>query len=133
MARERRIKKPQGQTEQWRTKKKRMRGEGVFYAEPKSETVKLSLTPAGKAKLQFWAAVNQLSMSEYIERWLPGESDGLTLPFSGKTGASQFCTLVILKIPETHLVKLLLFRMIVLRDLDALGKLGKSDGLTLPE
>ena len=39
----RRIKKPEGQAEQWHTPKKRMKGEGVFYDEPKSETVKIEL------------------------------------------------------------------------------------------
>jgi hypothetical protein len=80
MTRKRRIKKPEGQAEQWRTPKKRMRGEGVFYNEPKSETVKLSLTPTGKARLQQLAALNKLSMSEYFERWVTGKTDGLILP-----------------------------------------------------
>ena len=80
MARKRRIKKPEGQADQWRTPKKRMRGEGVFYNEPKSKTVKLALTPTGKARLQQLAALNKLSMSEYFERWLTGKTDGLILP-----------------------------------------------------
>lgn len=84
MARKRGIKKPEGQAEQWRTPKKRMRGEGVFYDEPKSETVKLALTPTGKARLQQLAALNKLSMSEYFERWLTGKTEGLILPqFTG--------------------------------------------------
>jgi hypothetical protein len=57
-----------------------MRGEGVFYNEPKSKTVKLALTPTGKARLQQLAALNKLSMSEYFERWLTGKTDGLILP-----------------------------------------------------
>lgn len=80
MARKRRIKKPEGLAEQWHTPKKRMKGEGVFYDEPKSETVKLSLTPTGKAKLKQLAALNKLSMSEYLERWLAGKTDVLILP-----------------------------------------------------
>lgn len=80
MARKRRTKKPEGQAEQWRTPKKRMKGEGVFYDEPKSETVKLSLTPTGKARLKQLAALNKLSMSEYLEQWLLGKTDGLILP-----------------------------------------------------
>jgi hypothetical protein len=70
MGRKRRIKKPEGQADQWRTPRKRMRGEGVFYTEPKSETVKLALTPTGKLRLQQLAALNKLSMSEMVERWL---------------------------------------------------------------
>ncbi len=80
MARKRRIKKPEGQAEQWRTPKKRMRGEGVFYDEPKSETVKLALTPSNKARLQQLAALNKLSMSEFVGRWISGKMDGLILP-----------------------------------------------------
>jgi hypothetical protein len=80
MARKRRIKKPEGQAEQWSTPKKRMRGEGVFYDEPKSETVKLALTPTSKARLQQLAKLNKLSMSEYFERWLIGKTDELILP-----------------------------------------------------
>ncbi len=80
MARKRRIKKPEGQEEQWRTPRKRMKGQGIFYAEPKSETVKLTLTPTGKAKLQKLAELSKLSMSEFLERWLMGETDGLNLP-----------------------------------------------------
>jgi DNA-binding TFAR19-related protein (PDSD5 family) len=70
MGRKRRIKKPEGQAEQWHTPKKRMRGEGVFYNEPKSETVKLALTPTAKLRLQELAALSKLSMSEMVERWL---------------------------------------------------------------
>jgi hypothetical protein len=80
MARKRRIRKPEGQADQWRTPKKRMRGEGVFYDEPKSETVKLTLTPTGKARLKQLAALNKLSMSEYFERWLAGKTEGLIVP-----------------------------------------------------
>ena len=80
MARKRCIRKPEGQAEQWHTPKKRMRGEGVFYDEPKSETVKLALTPTGKARLRQLAALNKLSMSEFFERWLAGNTDGLILP-----------------------------------------------------
>jgi hypothetical protein len=80
MVKNRRIKKPEGQAEQWHTPKKRMRGKGVFYDEPKSETVKLSLTPTSKALLQHFAAINKLSMSEFFERWLTGRADGLILP-----------------------------------------------------
>jgi hypothetical protein len=80
MARKRHIKKPEGQADQWRTAKKRMRGEGVFYDEPKSETVKLALTPTSKARLQQLAALNKLSMSEFFERWLKGKSNDLILP-----------------------------------------------------
>ena len=80
MVRKRRIKKPEGQADQWRTPQKRMKGEGVFYDEPKSETVKLSLTPTGKAKLKELAALNKLSMSEYLERWLASQTDVLILP-----------------------------------------------------
>ena len=77
MARKRRIRKPEGQAEQWHTPKKRMRGEGVFYDEPKSETVNLALTPTGKATLKQLAALNKLSMSEYVERWLISKSEEL--------------------------------------------------------
>jgi DNA-binding TFAR19-related protein (PDSD5 family) len=80
MVRKRRIKKPEGQADQWRTPQKRMKGEGVFYDEPKSQTVKLALTPSSKARLQQLAALNKLSMSEYFERWLTGKTDGLILP-----------------------------------------------------
>jgi hypothetical protein len=80
MARKRRIRKPEGQADQWHTPKKRMRGEGVFYDEPKSETVNLALTPTGKARLRQLAALNKLSMSEYVERWLAGKTEGLILP-----------------------------------------------------
>jgi hypothetical protein len=80
MARRRCIKKPEGQADQWRTPKKRMKGQGVFYAEPKSETVKLALTPTGKMRLKQLAALNKLSMAEYIERWLAGKTDELILP-----------------------------------------------------
>ncbi len=80
MARKRRIRKPEGQAEQWHTPKKRMRGEGVFYAESKSETLKISLTPTGKAKLRELATLSKLSISEYLERWLAGNTDGLILP-----------------------------------------------------
>ena len=55
-------------------------GEGVFYDEPKSETAKLALTPTGKARLKQLAALNKLSMSEYVERWLSGKTEGLKLP-----------------------------------------------------
>ena len=77
MARKRRIRKPEGQAEQWHTPKKRMRGEGVFYDEPKSETVNLALTPTGKATLKRLAALNKLSMSEYVERWLISKAEEL--------------------------------------------------------
>jgi hypothetical protein len=80
MVRKRRIRKPEGQADQWHTPKKRMRGEGVFYDEPKSETVNLALTPTGKARLRQLAALNKLSMSEYVERWLAGKTEGLILP-----------------------------------------------------
>jgi hypothetical protein len=79
MAKKRRIKKPEGQENQWRTPKKRMKGQGVFYAEAKSETVKLALTPSGKTTLKQLAALNKLSMSELIERWLSGTNE-LILP-----------------------------------------------------
>ena len=74
------IKKPEGQVEQWRTPKKRMKNEGVFYPEPKSETAKLALTPTAKARLKQLAALNKVSMSEYLERWLTGNTEGLKLP-----------------------------------------------------
>jgi hypothetical protein len=80
MVRKRRIKKPEGQADQWGTPKKRMKGEGVFYEEAKSKTVKLALTPTAKARFQQLAALNKLSMSEYCERWLVGKADGLILP-----------------------------------------------------
>jgi DNA-binding TFAR19-related protein (PDSD5 family) len=79
MARKRRIQKPEGQTQQWHTARKRMRGEGVFYDEPKSETIQAALTPTAKARLKQLAALNKLSVSEYLERWLR-EVDGLILP-----------------------------------------------------
>ena len=75
-----RIKKPEGQAEQWHTPKKRMKGEGVFYDEVKSETAKLALTPTAKARLKQLAALNRMSMSEYLERWLIGKTEGLKLP-----------------------------------------------------
>ena len=80
MVRKRRIKKPEGQADQWHTPKKRMRGEGVFYDEPKSKTVNLTLTPTSKERLRQLAALNKLSMSEYVERWLAGKTEGLILP-----------------------------------------------------
>ena len=80
MARKRRINKPEGQADQWRTPKKRMRGEGVFYDEVKSETVKLALTPKGKDTLKQLAVANKLSMSELTERWLANKTEGLILP-----------------------------------------------------
>ncbi len=79
MARKRGIQKPEGQTQQWRTPKKRMRGEGVFYKERKSETVQAALTSTAKVRLKQLAALNKLSVSEYLERWLR-EVDGLILP-----------------------------------------------------
>ena len=75
-----RIKKPEGQAAQWHTPKKRMRGEGVFYDEPKSETVRLSLTPTGKAGLKQLAGLDKLSMSEYVERWVSSRLKDLNLP-----------------------------------------------------
>ncbi len=83
MARKRQIKKPLGQEQQWRTSRKRMRGEGVFYKESKSETVQAALTPTAKARLKELAALNKLSVSEYLERWLRGV-DELILPFSSR-------------------------------------------------
>ena len=80
MARKRRIRKPEGQADQWHTPKKRMRGEGVFYDEPKSETVNLALTPTGKATLKQLAAQNKLSMSEYVERLLISKAEELIPP-----------------------------------------------------
>jgi hypothetical protein len=80
MEKKQRIKKPEGQAEQWQAPKKRMKGEGVFYEEPKSETAKLSLTPTGKDTLKQLAAVNKLSMSEFLERWLANKTEGLILP-----------------------------------------------------
>jgi hypothetical protein len=80
MGKNRSIKKPAGQEEQWRIPEKRMRGQGIFYEQPKSETVKLCLTPAGKARLMQLASLSKLSMSEYLERWLMGNSDKLFLP-----------------------------------------------------
>jgi hypothetical protein len=59
-----------------------MRGEGVFYAEAKSERIKLALTPSSKAKLQDLAALNKLSMSELVERWIINKIEGLILPSS---------------------------------------------------
>ncbi len=79
MARKRRSKKPEGQLDQWRTPKKRMKGEAVFHDEPKSETVKLALTPTSKTRLKQLAALNKLSLSEYVERWLKKFED-LILP-----------------------------------------------------
>lgn len=70
-------KKPEGQADQWRTPKKRMKNEGVFYKELKSERVKLALTPTGKARLKQLAELNKLSRSEYLERWLASEIEGL--------------------------------------------------------
>jgi DNA-binding TFAR19-related protein (PDSD5 family) len=69
MARRRRIQKPERQEEQWRTSIKRMRGEGVFYDEPKSETLQVALTPTAKSRIKQLAALNKLSISEYLERW----------------------------------------------------------------
>jgi hypothetical protein len=80
MAKKQRLKKPEGQADQWGTPKKRMRGEGVFYDEPKSETLKISLTPTRKARWRQLAALSKLSVSEYIERWVAGKTDGLILP-----------------------------------------------------
>ncbi|MEP0884637.1 hypothetical protein NDI49_24110 [Trichocoleus sp. ST-U3] len=79
MAGKRRIQKPEGQTQQWRTPKKRMRDEGVFYDEKKSQTIQAALTPTSKARLKQLAALNKLSVSEYLERWLR-EVEGLILP-----------------------------------------------------
>ncbi len=81
MARKRRIQKPEGQEQQWRTSIKRMRGEGVFYDEAKSETLQVALTPTAKEKIKQKAALNKLSVSEYLERWIR-EIDGLILPYS---------------------------------------------------
>jgi len=75
-----RIKKPEGQADQWHTPKKRMKGKGVFYDEPKSETAKLALTPTAKSRLKQLAALNKVSMSEYVERWLTGKTEELKLP-----------------------------------------------------
>ncbi len=75
----RRIKKPEGQEQQWRTSTKRMRGEGVFYSEAKSETIQAALTPTAKTRLKELAQQNKLSISEYLERWLRGV-DELILP-----------------------------------------------------
>jgi DNA-binding TFAR19-related protein (PDSD5 family) len=79
MARRRRIQKPEGQEEQWRTSIKRMRGEGVFYDEPKSETLQVALTPTAKSRIKQLAALNKLSISEYLERWAR-KIGGLILP-----------------------------------------------------
>jgi DNA-binding TFAR19-related protein (PDSD5 family) len=79
MARKRRIQKPEGQTQQWCTPIKRVRGKGVFYDEKKSETIQAALTPTAKARLKQLAALNKLSVSEYLERWLKGV-EGLILP-----------------------------------------------------
>ncbi len=77
--RKQRIQKPEAQEKQWRTPKKRMRGQGVFYEERKSETVQAALTPTAKARLKQLAALNKLSVSEYLERWLKRDDD-LMLP-----------------------------------------------------
>ncbi len=77
--RKRGIQKPEAQEKQWRTPKKRMRGEGVFYKEVKSEHLHTTLTPTAKARLNELVALNKLSVSEYLERWLKGV-DGLFLP-----------------------------------------------------
>jgi DNA-binding TFAR19-related protein (PDSD5 family) len=79
MPRKRRIRKPEGQEQQWRTSVKRMKGEGVFYKELKSETVQAALTPTAKARLRELADLNRLSISEYLERWLRGIKE-LILP-----------------------------------------------------
>ena len=79
MTRKRRIQKPEGQTQQWHIARKRMRGEGVFYKEVKSEHLHANLTPTAKARLNELVALNKLSISEYLERWLKGV-DGLFLP-----------------------------------------------------
>jgi DNA-binding TFAR19-related protein (PDSD5 family) len=80
----RQLKKPEGQEQQWRTSAKRMRGEGVFYDEAKSEIIQASLTPTAKTKLKELAKQNKLSVSEYLERWLRG-FDQLILPQSSGT------------------------------------------------
>jgi DNA-binding TFAR19-related protein (PDSD5 family) len=77
--RKQQIQKPKAQEKQWRTPKKRMRGQGVFYEERKSETVQAALTPTAKARLKQLAALNKLSVSEYLERWLKRDDD-LMLP-----------------------------------------------------
>jgi DNA-binding TFAR19-related protein (PDSD5 family) len=79
MARKRRIQKPEGQEQQWRTSTKRMRGEGVFYDEAKSEILQVGLTPTAKERIKQMAALNKLSVSEYLERWIR-KIDGLILP-----------------------------------------------------
>ena len=79
MAKKRRIQKPEGQEEQWRTSEKRMRGKGVFYDEAKSETLQVALTPTAKARIKERAALNKLSISEYLERSARGIG-GLILP-----------------------------------------------------
>lgn len=75
MGRKRRIKKPAAQAEQWQTPEKRQRGQGVFYDEPKSERLQIALTPTAKKKLENLANLNELSISELLERWLRGERE----------------------------------------------------------
>lgn len=70
MAGKKKIKKPKNQEEQWRTPQKRMRGEGVFYEEPKSEQISIRITKTAKKKLTELAESCGLSMSEVVERWL---------------------------------------------------------------
>jgi hypothetical protein len=72
-------KKPEGQADPLHTSKKRMRGVGVIYADPKS-AVNLALTPTGKERLKQLAELNKLSRSEYLERLLARESEKLELP-----------------------------------------------------
>lgn len=72
MAKKPKLKKPEGQLEQWSKPIKRMRGEPVFHDQPKSETAKICLTPKAKSRLLELAALNKLSVSEYLERWLTG-------------------------------------------------------------
>ena len=70
MARKKKIKKPKNQEEQWRTPQKRMKAEGIFYDEPKSEQINIRVTPTAKKKLVELAESGGLSMAEVVERWL---------------------------------------------------------------
>lgn len=72
MAGKKKTEKPKNQQDQWRTPVKRMKDEGVFYDEPKSEKIHIALTPTAKKKLTGLAKSNRLSVSEFIERWLRG-------------------------------------------------------------
>jgi len=79
MAKKRRLKKPEGQADQWSIPKKRVKGEAIFYDELKSVSVKVLLTPTATERFNQLAAQNKLSKSEYLER-LFRKVDGLILP-----------------------------------------------------